>query len=152
MNTKNKIFSASFQQSLDYVNKLMWISDSKEFVKNYFNEHKIVKTLAISIMALLIWGTLCYVLGIGMTQEFAKAQIGSINDINCYSDMMAGKIGSYLTVVPQVFVFLWTITWIYFLLTRMFPRYSVKKAMQIGMVQLVLFASLLLYNKIFRIA
>jgi len=145
MDTKNKIFSASFQQSLEYANnpKHRLGSMEKEFIKNYFHKNSMIRVLFTSIIALLFFGIIPYGLGVFLPQELVKAQIGDINFINYHSAVMAGKIGSYLIVIPQVFELSWVITWVYFPLRRMFPRYSMKNVVRIGILQGVLFASLL---------
>ncbi|PJI07276.1 MULTISPECIES: hypothetical protein [Clostridium] len=147
MDTKNKIFSASFQQSLAYVNNPKQLASmEKEFIKNYFHEHSVIRVLFCSFLSLLLFGVLPYILGAFLPQELAKAQIGSINDINYYSAVMAGKIGSYLIAVPQVFELFWVITWIYFPLRRMLPGYSMKNAMKIAILQMVLLTNILFFT------
>jgi|GEM_PF-1483646 len=148
MDTKNKIFSASFQQSLEYINnpKHRLGSMEKKFIQNYFHERSMIKVLFTSIIALLYFGVIPYGFGAMLPPELAKSQIGDVNFINYHSAVMAGKIGSYLIVIPQVFELFWVMTWVYFPLRRILPRYSMKNVLQIGLVQGVLFASLLFFT------
>lgn len=66
MDAKNKIFSASFQQSLEYANNPKHSADStaKDFIKNYFHEKTMVRILFTSIIAILFFGVIPYGFGV----------------------------------------------------------------------------------------
>lgn len=135
---KKSIFSASFEESLRIQ------SAYKKYIVKAHQNTGMVNTIFTALLAIGFFGTLSYILGVGMPTALSNSSPEGIQILSDVNIRTASRFALWFSDIPKIFAVLWVVYWLLYIIRRFLPGWSLLPYVRFGFLGGTLLSLLLL--------